>query len=288
MRISLVIRLFYLVKPLTPRTLQIYFRRIRAKKIFRNIGRKRINNLVKSASPLVKWPNDRKAAVLLTHDVETSDGQNSILDLVKIENEFGMFSCWNFVCKRYTPDIALINRLQETGHEIGIHGVFHDGKLFSSRSIFIERLPAMEFAAKEWQAKGFRSPSLLYDVDLLKALPFSWDSSIPAWDPFQPQPGGCGQYFPYKLTEDCVELPVTMWQDFTLFEELQVKNIDIWKDQIDDIYELGGLINIIVHPDYMNNDRLNLYRELLIYLQSKGNVWFALPNEVVKWILSKE
>ncbi len=280
--------LFYMLKPMIPRKLQIYLRRIRAKRILIEIGHKRIQNSSKLGHSRMKWPGEHKAVVLLTHDVETSYGQNLIPDLINIENEFNVHSCWNFVCKRYTPDVALINRLQESGHEIGIHGVFHDGKLFSSKQVFTERLPIMKLAKKEWQAKGFRSPSLLYNLELLKDLPFSWDSSIPAWDPFQPQPGGCGNYYPYKLTETCVELPVTLWQDFTLFEELQVKNIDIWKEQIDAIYEIGGLINIIVHPDYMNNERQDLYRELLTYLQTKEKIRFALPHEVASWVLEQD
>lgn len=278
------LRLFYMLKPLIPRSVQIRLRRIRAKRILTDIGETRIKNTVNNQPDNI-WPKSFKAAVLITHDVETSFGQSLIPDLLKIENEFGLHSCWNFVCKRYVPDTTLINELKKKGHEIGVHGVFHDGKLFSSSEIFTERLPIMESAAIKWQAKGFRSPSLLYDTDMLKTLPFSWDSSIPAWDPFQPQPGGCGNYYPYKLTETCIELPVTLWQDFTLFEELQEKDIYIWKEQIDAIYEIGGLINVIVHPDYMHKKRQHLYRELLAYLYSKGSIWFALPHEVANWVL---
>lgn len=178
--------------------------------------------------------------------------------------------------------MGLITELKDKGHEIGLHGVRHDGRLFSSEQVFRSRLQEMTTAAAYWGAQGFRSPSLLHREDFLKILPFRWDSSIPAWDPFQPQPGGSGRYLPYLLSETCVELPVTLWQDFTLFEELQQKDISIWKTQADAIYELGGLINLIVHPDYMDPDRLEMYGEFIDYLMSKEDLWFALPSMIVE------
>jgi peptidoglycan/xylan/chitin deacetylase (PgdA/CDA1 family) len=175
--------------------------------------------------------------------------------------------------------------LRAEGHEVGVHGVYHDGRLFSSEEVFEERLRVMEETAAQWGASGFRSPSLLYDLRLLTTrLRFSWDSSMPAWDPFQPQPGGCLRFVPFALNDRCVELPVTLWQDFTLFEELGMSDIEVWKRQIAWLHSIGGLINVIVHPDYLRSARrLDLYRSLLIELCGLDGAWRTLPNEVADW-----
>src|SRR5438105_2000403 len=250
------LRAFYVVKPLIPRRAQILARRLRARAIWRRLGGSPLPPTPWQGLPY-SWPDGNHACLLLTHDVETDEGQSNVGSLAEIEAEFGIRSCWNFVVRRYEVDTSLINELQAEGNEVGVHGVYHDGHLFDSEAIFRERLAIMREAAGSWGAVGFRSPSLLYDPALLETLPspFDWDSSMPAWDPFQPKRGDCYSYAPFLLNERCVELPVTVWQDFTLFEELSVPDISIWQRQTDAIYAAGGLINVIVHPDYMRTRR---------------------------------
>ena len=107
---------------------------------------------------------------------------------------------------------------------------------------------------------------------------------MPAWDPFQPKPGDCHRYVPFSLVDHCVELPVTLWQDFTLFDELAMTDIAVWRAQADAIYAVGGLINIVVHPDYMPTPaRRRLYRDFLEHLLGKEALWFATPSQVASW-----
>ena len=150
-------------------------------------------------------------------------------------------------------------------------------------------MPLIRAAARSWGAVGFRSPALLHDPELLQELDFAWDSSVPAWDPFQPMPGGCGIYQPYMLNGQCVELPVTMWQDFTLFEELQIDPMVVWAKQAELIIAAGGLINIIIHPDYLLDKlRLEKYSALLEFLTRQEDVWLTTPSELVDWVRSME
>jgi hypothetical protein len=279
----LLLRAFYRAKPLIPRRIQIAARRLRARRIWSGVDR---NPLPPTPSNDVgySWPEGFKACALITHDVETTVGQRNIGPLVAIETEFDVRSCWNFPTHRYEVDTALIAELRHAGNDVGVHGVYHDGRLFDSESIFHERLATMEVTAAEWQATGFRSPSLIYDRDLLSRIPFSWDSSMPAWDPFQPKRGDCLRYVPFALNDECIELPVTLWQDFTLFDELGLSDIQVWRRQIDFVYEIGGLINVIVHPDYMVQDeRLAMFRALLEYLDGKERLWQTTPTEVATW-----
>jgi peptidoglycan/xylan/chitin deacetylase (PgdA/CDA1 family) len=277
------LRAFYAVKPLLPRRIQVLARRVRARRIWHGLGENPLPAL--GVQPLgYPWPEGFTACALVTHDVETDEGQRNIPALLKIEDELGIRSCWNFVVRRYPVDTALIARLRDAGHEVGVHGVYHDGRLFDSENQFLERLEVMRSAAAVWGAEGFRSPSLLYDRALLERVDFSWDSSMPAWDPFQPKPGDCMMYCPFKLSDRCVELPVTLWQDFTLFEELQMADIDVWRTQSEFIMEIGGLINVIVHPDYMlTPQRLGLYRALLEHLCAKETLWVTTPGQAAEW-----
>jgi len=286
-----MLRLFYAVKPLIPRRLQILLRRIRARRILDRLEGAVLwdDGLHDAAFP---WPDGARAAVLVTHDVELAGGQERIPALVEIEERLGIRSCWNFVTDRYPVDTGLIAQLQSLGHEVGVHGVKHDGKLFSSPEEFHRRLTRVVQIAKEWNADGFRSPALLHDLDLLASLPFGWDSSVPAWDPFQPMSGGVETYRPFMLNRHCVELPVTCWQDFTLFEELDIDAMAVWRRQINGIADAGGLINIIIHPDYLTDSkRIGIYEQLLEFICGYDGLWITTPCELADWarpILARE
>ena len=280
---ALALRAFYLVKPLIPRRAQVAARRVRARRLWREL---QANPLPPDGAELdgYAWPDGVRSCALVTHDVELAGGQARIGTLTAIEERMGIRSCWNFPVCRYPVDERLIGELRDGGHEVGVHGTYHDGREFASEAVFRERLKLVEDAAARWGAVGFRAPSLLYDRALLATLPFEWDSSMPAWDPFQPKPGDCRRYFPFDLSERCLELPVTLWQDFTLLDELGMRDIDVWRRQADAIHARGGLITVIVHPDYIDDrGRVALYTQLLEHLRSLEGTWIATPSEVVAW-----
>ena len=275
--------LYYTLKPFLPRAVQIRLRRIRARHIAAGLGGRVVGTGL-DAEPGFPWPAGKRAAVLVTHDVEFADGQARIPELRRLEESRGLRSCWNFVVDRYPVDGDLIADLRRDGHEIGVHGVKHDGKLFRSRTIFERRLGVMRDAAARWGAVGFRSPALLYDRNLLGELPFAWDSSLPAWDPFQPMPGGCNRYRPFALNNHCIELPVTLWQDFTLFEELQVDALAVWERQLAAIVARGGLVNVIIHPDYLTTPvRVASFAGLLDRVAGDAGLWVTTPSAVADW-----
>ena len=110
-----------------------------------------------------------------------------------------------------------------------------------------------------------------------------YDSSFPDTDPFEPQPGRCGSIWPFFLG-DLVELPITMPQDHTLFEILGETSIRRWTQKSSWVARNHGLVNVLVHPDYMLSDRrLDLYEQLLAHLKGLSGGWHALPCEVARW-----
>jgi hypothetical protein len=136
---------------------------------------------------------------------------------------------------------------------------------------------------REWGAVGFRSPATHRKAAWMHELQCLYDSSFPDTDPFEPQPGGCCSIWPYFFG-DLVELPITMAQDHTLFEILRETSIRRWAEKSDWLAASHGLVNVIVHPDYMLDERrLDLYERLLEHLAALPGGWHALPCDVARW-----
>ncbi len=294
-------RLFYSLKPYIPRRAQLALRRtaIRWKKpqcsdiwpIDRSTGT--------PPDGWRGWPNNKKFALVLTHDVETAVGQDKCLEFVKIEQEFGFRSSFYFVPKRYQVSSDLRQYLVSNGFEVGVHGLYHDGKLFSSRQVFQERVVQINQYVEEWKAAGFRSPAMHYNLEWMHDLQVEYDSSTLDTAPFEPQPQGIGTIFPFFVSgtssqRGYVEIPCTLPEDFTLFVLLKERSIDTWKQKLDWIVENGGMALLITHPDYINFNGHHLqleqypvehYKEFLRYVQSKyeGLYWHALPKEVARF-----
>ena len=82
------------------------------------------------------WPHGRRAAAILTHDVESADGLRLAVELADLEEARGLRSSFNVVGDSYPIDRGVIEELTGRGFEIGVHGVFHDRSMFASRENF--------------------------------------------------------------------------------------------------------------------------------------------------------
>ena len=92
--------------------------------------------------------------------------------------------------------------------------------------------------------------------------------------------------FPYFI-KSILELPLTTSQDYSIFHILGDYSLDLWKRQTALITARNGLMNFIVHPDYIMDDRAtSLYKTLLAHLsdlRDKTGVWITRPLEVNQW-----
>jgi peptidoglycan/xylan/chitin deacetylase (PgdA/CDA1 family) len=227
------------------------------------------------------FPDPYTTAVVLTHDVEEEAGFNFIPKVIELEESLGFKSSWNIVPYKYKIDQGIINLINESSHETGIHGYNHDGKLYYSEKIFNERVPYINEALKKYNAAGFRSPMVHRNLKWLQKLDIKYDASCFDYDPFQPFPGGTGSIWPF-IAGKFVELPYTLPQDHTMFFVLKQKDISIWKNKINWLYKNHGMILVLTHPDYLVNN-LRLYKELLIYLKELTDAWFCLPKYIADW-----
>jgi len=303
---SLLMSAYYAVKPFMPRSLQLALRRRHAWRRAR-VGfprwpvepilverqhaelRARIDASEAGAVPLIGlWPEGRRFASILTHDVEGPAGVRNVRRVLEVERRHGFVSSWNFVAEWYPIEVELFDYIRDQGGEIGLHAIRHDCKLFSSRARFEAELPAIHRYLADWGAVGFRSPATHRNADWMPELGCLYDSSFPDTDPFEPQPGGCCSIFPFML-DDLVELPITLVQDHTLFEILRADDIGHWTAKADWIVANHGLVNLITHPDYLDTPRrLRLYEDFLEYLAGQDGGWHALPREVAEWWRTRE
>jgi hypothetical protein len=295
---GVMLKTFYQIKPLIPRRLQIAMRRVRAQVKLRTHGSVWPIDEKTATQPenWKGWPEGKRFAFVLTHDVESAKGQDCCHALVNLERDMGFMGSYNFVPERYSVSEDLRTYLTDQGVEVGVHGLNHDGKYYNSRKSFRERSEKINRYIKEWGSDGFRSPSMLHNLDWLHGLDIKYDSSTFDTDPFEPQPDGAGTIFPFWVPSGngaggYVEIPYTLPQDFTLFILLRNRNIDIWKRKLDWIVSNGGMALMLIHPDYIclsgstprgEEYPYGYYREFLEYVKRKydGQYYHVLPREL--------
>lgn len=248
----------------------------------------------------IKWPNHADCAFILTHDVDTSFGFSNIKTVAEVEKKLGLKSSWNIVPNLYRIDHDVIEYLLRSGMEIGVHDWNHDGKLFSDRKLYTERVNKINSTIKDWNAKGFRAGMAFHNDQWMQELECTYDSSYYDTDPYQPMGGGCRSIRPFQLG-NLVELPYTMPQDHVLFvaqavlklpkvrkechvpqrkimdyiddyanremsvnkkdSTILIKGIDLWKLKAKWLVEKGGMILMLTHPDNLCHPKLRFDRK---------------------------
>src|SRR5208283_2025297 len=125
---------YYCIRPLVPRKLQIFLRRLMiARKREKYKGIWPIDERAKKSPEAWKgWPDNKKFALVLTHDVETGQGQDKCYELMKLEEELGFRSSFGFVAEEYRVRPEIRHSLVSRGFEVNMHGLNHDGKLYRS------------------------------------------------------------------------------------------------------------------------------------------------------------
>jgi hypothetical protein len=233
------------------------------------------------------WPGGARGCVLMTHDVENETGRDLCSDLMDLDDSFGIKASFQIVPEqRYTVSSKFVDTIRNRGFEVGIQDLNHDGRLFDDHDEFRRRAAIINRYGKEYGAKGFRAAVLYRKPEWYDSLDFSFDLSIPNVAHLDAQRGGCCTVMPYFIG-NILELPVTTSQDYALFHLLDQRSIDLWKAQIELIFEKSGMASFIIHPDYvMEPDTKSVYKALLGYLrdlQEKKQIWFALPSEIDSW-----
>lgn len=299
-------RFYYTLKPFLPWRLRIRLRRIVASHKLEACAP--IWPIDESASRpppgWTGWPDGKKFAVVLTHDVEGPEGLAKCRQLAELEMQLGFRSSFNFIPEgSYSAPRELREWLVANGFEVGVHDLKHDGRLYGSRRGFAEKAARINKYLQDWKAVGFRSGFMLRNLDWIHQLDVVYDSSTFDTDPFEPQSNGTRTIFPFWIPARAsdtsarrgyVELPYTLPQDSTLFLVLKKTSPDIWLKKTDWIARHGGMALVNVHPDYVNFTSspsasreypVAAYADLLRHIAQNyaGQYWQPLPGKLASW-----
>jgi len=293
--------LYYLLKPLIPRKVRIALRRIRA------LRKRKTNAEIWPINPLAAkapknwagWPEGKRFSLVLIHDVDTLKGRQNCLKLMHMELLHGFKSSFNFVPAGYEIPRELRQEIVNSGFEVGVHGLTHDGRSFRNYRTFSTLIPRINGYLKEWNSVGFTSPSMLSNLSWVANLNIDYSCSSFDTDPFEPRPYGVTTIFPFLVhnrlkNRTYVELPYTLPQDHTLFIILREPDIKIWMDKLAWVAKCGGLALLNTHPDYMDFDSdlpshevypARHYADFLEHVtkEYKGQYWNCLPRSLASF-----
>jgi len=233
------------------------------------------------------WPEGANACAIMTHDVEDNPGKLFCSQLMDLDESFGVPASFQIVPEvRYSVEPEFLEGIRKRGFEINVQDLNHDGRLFQEKATFESRVKKINRYGKEYQAVGFRSAILYRNQEWFDHLDFEYDMSVPSVAHLDPQRGGCCTVMPY-FVGGLVELPVTMTQDHTLFNVMGDFTNSLWQQQIQFIHRHNGLMNFIVHPDYiLRQQAQDAFKSLLGVLgrmRQEDNLWLALPRDVNRW-----
>jgi hypothetical protein len=296
---------YYLARPLLPVSIRKYFQRLvlrgwhdhpfprwpvdtTVEQILESIVVLNLREKKEQSIPFIWfWPEGSQACAVMTHDVETSEGRDFCETIMDVDDSFGIKASFQVVPeRRYQVPQTYLDSISQRGFEVNVQDLNHDGRLFDNYEEFQRRRKAINKYAGIFGALGFRSAILYRNVDWLTSLSFEYDMSIPNVAHLDPQRGGCCTVFPF-LIGDILEIPVTTTQDYTLFHILRDYSLDLWKEQTGRILARHGVMNFIIHPDYVTGDReMQVFKNLLAYLaelRAKAGLWIPLPRELNVW-----
>ncbi|MBN1963816.1 MAG: hypothetical protein JW910_04160 [Anaerolineae bacterium] len=300
-QLSLVKRTYYLLKPFLPRAFTVLLRQLysRSPSTQNGLGwpvepryaaflwevMRQLLLLSGESTWAFRhfWPEGRSFAFVLTHDIETAAGQAYMRKVADLEEQLGFRSTINFIPERYPLDYDLMGELCERGFEIGVHGLKHDGKLFSTPEEFRRRAECINRYLAEFGAVGFRAPLTLRNPYWMQALDLEYDLSFFDTDPYEPLPGGCMSIWPFAIGE-FLELPYTLAQDCTLTAILGETTPRLWLEKLEFIEQHFGLALVNTHPDYLLDECTGaVYAEFLQTMCARDDYYHALPCDVARW-----
>src|SRR5579883_449552 len=205
---SLVRDCYYWLRPLFPVSFRKYLQRMALRgwdskafpawpvdftteKLMDAIWRQLLNAQTPKELPFIWfWPEGQSSCCIMTHDVETALGRDFCGTMMQIEKRHGIYSAFEVVPEqRYEVPEEFLQGIRDNGCEVCLHGLNHDGHLFTSKAVFSERAKKINAYAEKWRAVGFRSPVMYRNLSWLPELRFSYDMSVPNMAHLDPQHG---------------------------------------------------------------------------------------------------
>ncbi len=268
----------------------------------------------------VAWPGGAKCAVMVTFDFDAEtlwtsrDERNrkrpGVLSQGRYGSKVGVPKILEMLAETETPATFFVpgwtvenhadrvEMILKGGHEVGHHSYSHK---------WVSEDPAAE--AEEFEKgldalhrvagvtpKGFRSPAgevsdgllatltrhgLLYDTSLMDDVnPYRHVLADGSKGPIELPWHWSLDDAPYALFSMAGPRPI--------FTNAHI--LEVWKDEFREIYRWGGLYDLVLHPQVSGRpSRIALLRELIAWIRTFPDVWFATGAEVAEaWSATAE
>lgn len=262
--------------------------------------------------PAYEWPEGYKCAAAFTVDVDADvpyrwqhrdampptlgqleqrrfgprQGLWRLVDLIEQHGIKGSFYVPGLVAESY-PD--LLPELLDRGHEIGLHGYFHEIVAESDDAEFARALDKSLTLFERQTGKppvGFRSPAWEMTRPMLARLRevgLAYDSSLMGFD------------HPYEI-DGVVEIPVQWLLDDAIYFKFvgggndsgppvsPAAVLESWQLEFDGLHRFGGLFMLTVHGWISGRgQRIMMLERLLGHIAAAGSTWRATASEIADW-----
>jgi peptidoglycan-N-acetylglucosamine deacetylase len=260
-----------------------------------------------------EWPGGARCAVALSFDSdhETSElreagesigrlsqgqygnrqGVPRILDILRAHDVKASFFVPAVTALLY-PDEQ--RNVAAAGHEIGIHGWIHERNsvlpLAAERDLQMRAADVLEKVAGV-RPVGIRTPSWDFSPNTLaitREMGLIYDSSLMA-------DVDCYELLMNGENSGVVELPVEWIRDDAVYFNMNrfaalrpytppADVFELFKQEFDGAYREGGLFQLTMHPHISGyRSRIWILDELIRYIRSHANVWFATHADIVRY-----
>ncbi len=243
-----------------------------------------------------RYPDGRRGAVVLTHDIDSRADIGGISDLRALERRFGLPSSVGFIPQISWPERSVIEKLVADGCEVYCHDIRHNGKLpymsvSAIRTNFERFFDANAYARP--LLRGFRSGQLLMTPELLGVLDdwFEYDLSLPDTERGGPygSVAGCASVYPF-LIDGLLEIPLTMPQDFFLANVERCDSqgmLSVWREKLESALSVGGVAVVNTHPVWTTPSRPGVWAayEGLLEAVADADAWVTTPSSLREWLV---
>lgn len=261
------------------------------------------------------WPDGARCAVALSFDsdhdtFELRDGGRSISALS--QGQFGarqgvprikaLLARYGISATFFVPAVTAIHYPDEQrglvadGHEIGLHGWIHERNTLldgdTERDLQFRAADTLE-AITGKRPVGIRTPSWDFSDNTLRIsveMGLLYDSSLMAdVDCYEllldGRPCGVTELPVEWIRDDAAYLVMDRWGG--LRPQIAPSDIlDIFRREFDAAHDEGGLFQLTMHPDIIGHrSRLWILDELIAHIRSRGDVWFATHEAVVRHVI---
>lgn len=260
------------------------------------------------------WPNGARCAIALSFDSdhetnELREGGQSIGRLS--QGQYGSVQAIPRILKIlgdesvtasfFVPAVTALlypdeqKQISAEGHEIALHGWIHERNsilpIEAERDLMLRSADALEKVSGK-RPVGIRTPSWDFSPNtlaLIQEMGLLYDSSLMA-------DVDCYELMMNGVNTGVIELPVEWIRDDAVYFNMNrfaslrpqispTDVFDIFKREFDGAYEEGGLFQLTMHPHVTGyRSRIWILKELISYMKSKQDVWFASHADIVRYV----